>query len=139
MILLKGFLVIPIISLTKNPSKRIINVTFLSKRTRLYSILITNYNIARVNNYEHSICLVNLHPLFLFLKHGPVCDPEKNQVQNMDLKKQGEKNRVIAIHKEKKPICLFSFLITMTLFFAPCFFSSIFWTKSKTLKNIRST
>ena len=35
MILLKGFLVIPIISLTKNPSKRIINVTFLSKRTRL--------------------------------------------------------------------------------------------------------
>ena len=35
MILLKGFLVIPIISLTKNPSRRIINVNFLSKRTRL--------------------------------------------------------------------------------------------------------
>ena len=30
---------------------------------------------------------VNLHPLFLFWKHGSVCDPEKNQVQNMDLKK----------------------------------------------------
>ena len=32
---------------------------------------------------------VNLHPLFLFWKHGWVCDPEKNQVQNMDLKKAG--------------------------------------------------
>ena len=35
MILLEGFLVIPIISLTKNLSKRVINVTFLSKRTKL--------------------------------------------------------------------------------------------------------
>ena len=34
----------------------------------------------------------------------------KNQVQNMDLKKQGAKNRVIVIQKEKKPGCLFSFL-----------------------------
>ena len=32
---------------------------------------------------------INLHPLFLFRKHGSVCDPEKNQVQNIDLKKQG--------------------------------------------------
>ena len=30
---------------------------------------------------------VNLHPLFLFSKLGSVCDLEKNQVQNMDLKK----------------------------------------------------
>ena len=30
MILLEGFLVIPIISLTKNPSRRIINVTWMS-------------------------------------------------------------------------------------------------------------
>ena len=36
---------------------------------------------------------VNLHPLFLFWKHGSVCDPEKNQVQNMDLKKSGCKKQ----------------------------------------------
>ena len=35
MILLEGFLVIPIVSLTKNPSRRIINVIWMSKRTRL--------------------------------------------------------------------------------------------------------
>ena len=35
MILLEGFLVIPIISLTKNPSRRIINVTWMSKRMGL--------------------------------------------------------------------------------------------------------
>ena len=34
---------------------------------------------------------VNLHPLFLFSKHGSVCDPEKNQVQNVDLKKARSK------------------------------------------------
>ena len=32
---------------------------------------------------------VNLHPLFLFWKHVMVCDPEKIQVPNMDLKKEG--------------------------------------------------
>ena len=41
---------------------------------------------------EHS-CPVNLHPLFLFWKHGSVCDTEKNQVQNMDLKKAGSKKQ----------------------------------------------
>ena len=39
----------------------------------------------------------------------------------MDLKKAGCKNIVIVIQKEKRPGCLFSFWITMTLFFAPCF------------------
>ena len=35
MILLEGFLVRLMIGITKNPSKRITKVTFLSKRTRL--------------------------------------------------------------------------------------------------------
>ena len=35
MILLEGFLVRLMIGISKNPSRRIINVTFLSKRTRL--------------------------------------------------------------------------------------------------------
>ena len=39
----------------------------------------------------------------------------------MDLKKAGSKNRVIVLQKEKKQPGLFSFWITMTLFFAPCF------------------
>ena len=34
MIILEGFLVILMIGITKNPSRRIINGTFLSKRTR---------------------------------------------------------------------------------------------------------
>ena len=61
---------------------------------------------------------VNLHPRFLFWKHGSVCDPEKNQVQNMDCKKQGAENRQHG---------LFSFWVTMTLFFASCFLQPIFW------------
>ena len=48
---------------------------------------------------------VNLHPLFSFEKHGSVCDPEKN----MGCKKQGAKNRVIVIQKEKRQPALFSF------------------------------
>ena len=35
--------------------------------------------------------------------------------------KQGAKNKVIFIQKEKRPGWLFSFWITMALFFAPCF------------------
>ena len=34
-----------------------------------------------------------MHPLFLYWKHGSVCEPEKNQVQNMDLKKSGCKKQ----------------------------------------------
>ena len=61
---------------------------------------------------------VNLHPPFLFCKHGSVCDPGK-KVQNVDIKK----NRVIAIQKEKRPDCLFSFWVTMTLVFGTLLFS----------------
>ena len=56
----------------------------------------------------------------------------------MDLKKQVAKNSVIVIQKEKKPGCLFSFWITMTLFFAPCFFQvnilDLIFFKFQTLK-----
>ena len=45
---------------------------------------------------------VNLHPLFLFWKHGSVCDPKKNQVKNMGCKKQGAKNWVFVIQKKKR-------------------------------------
>ena len=38
-------------------------------------------------------CPVNQHPLFLFWKRGSVCYPEKNQFQNMDLKKAGFKKQ----------------------------------------------
>ena len=86
---------------------------------------------------------VNLHPLFLFWKHGLVCDLEKNQVQNMGCEKQSAKTRVFFFQKGKRPGCHFSFLITMTLVFAPCFLHPIFWTwfffKFQTLKNVRST
>ena len=63
--------------------------------------------------------------------HGSVCDPEKNQVQDMNLKKikskiwtwkkQGAKKQD-HYYSKIRPGCLFSFWITMTLFFAPCFF-----------------
>ena len=46
---------------------------------------------------------VNLHPLFLFWKHGSVCDPVKKGAK-CGLQKAGcKKNRVIVIQKEKKP------------------------------------
>ena len=44
------------------------------------------------NWYSEATCLVNLHPLFLFWKHGSVCEPEK-KVQNMGCKKQGAKKQ----------------------------------------------
>ena len=43
-------------------------------------------------------------------------------------KKQVAKNRVIVIQKEKRQPGLFSFWITMILFYAPCFLHSIFCT-----------
>ena len=61
---------------------------------------------------------VNLHPVFLFWKHGLVCDPEKSQVQNMVLKKS---------KKEKRPGFFFSFWITMTLFFRSISWTWFFW------------
>ena len=59
----------------------------------------------------------------------------------MGCKKQGAKNRVNVIQKEKRSGCLFSFWITMTLLFAPCFLQPIFldlFFKFQNLKNIRS-
>ena len=53
---------------------------------------------------------------------------KKCQLQNMDQKKAGCKNRFILIQKEKRPGCLFSFWIIMTLFLRPAFFRSIFKT-----------
>ena len=47
----------------------------------------------------------------------------------MECKKQGAKNKVIVIQKEKEQLGLFFFWLTMTLFFAPCFLHPIFWTQ----------
>jgi hypothetical protein len=85
---------------------------------------------------------VNLHPLFLVWKHGSVCDPEKNKVQNMDLKKAWFKK--LGHWCSKRPCCLFSFLNNNDpLFLHTAFFKFIFWTwfisKFQTLKNIKST
>ena len=86
-------------------------------------------------------CTVNLHPLFLFRKDGSVCDFEKKIISKMwTWKKQG-KNRAIFIQKETRPGYFFSFWITMTPFFAPCFFQVLTWffLSSRLEKNIRLT
>ena len=58
-------------------------------------------------------------PTILVLKTWVgVCDPEKNWVQTMECKKYGH-----CCSKEKRPVCLFSFWITMTLFFCTLLFS----------------
>ena len=44
----------------------------------------------------------------------------------MRYKKQGVKNRVIVIQKEKRPGCLFSFRIGMTLLLHPAFCTLLF-------------
>ena len=49
-----------------------------------------------------------------------VCDPEKKWGILLFVKKQVAKNQVIVVQKIRQP-GLFSFWITMTLFFAPCF------------------
>ena len=46
---------------------------------------------------------VNLHPLFLFWKHGSVCDPVKKRCKMWVAKSRVQKNRVIVIQKEKRP------------------------------------
>ena len=58
---------------------------------------------------------VNLHQLFLFWKHGSVRDPEKNQVQTLGCKNQGEKKQ--GHSKRVDAAWPFSFWITTTLFF----------------------
>ena len=64
---------------------------------------------------------VNLHPLFLFWKPGSVCDPEKNWAPTQ--KSRMQKTKVGVIQKEKKQPVLFSFWITMTLFFCTLLFA----------------
>ena len=66
------------------------------------------------------ICPVNQHPLFLFWKPGSVCDPEKNWAPTQ--KSRMQKTKVGVIQKEKKQPVLFSFWITMTLFFCTLLF-----------------
>ena len=67
---------------------------------------------------------VNLHPIFLFWKHGSVCDPE-----NMGCKNEGTKNKEYAAWPG-----LFSFWITMNLFFHPAFCTLYFGPHYQTLK-----
>ena len=50
------------------------------------------------------------------------------KVQNMGCKKQGAKNQGQCYSNEKKQPGLFSFWITIILFFAPCFLQPIVWT-----------
>ena len=74
---------------------------------------------------NHYSCFENMGR-FLTLK--------KNWVQNMECKKQGAKNRVIVIQKEKRSGCLFFFWATKkspdlffsTLFFPPHILDTIF-------------
>ena len=72
---------------------------------------------------------VNLPTLFLFWKHGSVCDPEKNQVQNMDLKKAGCKKRGQCYSKREEAAWPLLFLNNNDpVFLQPAFFRYIFWT-----------
>ena len=99
--------------------------------TKLDRILVKNQHTQREIFYlvnsraslNQSICTVisNLSGRSdIFLGSG-------NRIQNIESKKQGAKNRVIVIQKEKRQPGLFPFWITMTLFFAPCFLHLIFW------------
>jgi hypothetical protein len=73
------------------------------------------------------ICPVNIHPLFLFWKHGSVCDPEKIQVQNMDLKKARWKKQGHCNSKREEARLSLLFLnnndpvFCSLLFSGPCF------------------
>ena len=79
---------------------------------------------------------VNLHPLFLFWKHGSVCDLEKNQIQNMDLKKARWKNRVcyLFVWYSKREEARLSLLflnnndpVFCNLIFSGPYFGPVFW------------
>ena len=74
----------------------------------------TKYQLPQHSMCKHgqskSMCPLNLHPLFLFWNMG---DPEKNQVQNMDLKKAGCKKQGLCYSKREK---------AAWQYFAPCFF-----------------
>ena len=70
-------------------------------------------------------CLVNLHPLFLFWKHGSVCDPEKKLGPKYGVQKAGCKKTGSLFFKKKRGQTAFSlFWITMTLFFCTLLFAT---------------
>jgi len=80
---------------------------------------------------------VNLHSLFLFCKHGLVCDSEtKTGSKLWDVKKQGAKKKFriyFVIQKQKRQPGLLSFWITMTLFFCTLLlFGPYFFPESQT-------
>ena len=80
------------------------------------------------NHYIHKRP-VNLHSLFPFWKHGSVCDPEKNQVQHMDLKKAGCKKLGHCYSKRGEARLLLLFLNNnVPVFLHPALIRSIFWT-----------
>ena len=58
---------------------------------------ITNWTNSLFNQYHLHVDdtrPVNLNPLFQICKNGLVCDPQKNEVQNMGCKQQGAKSWV---------------------------------------------
>ena len=75
---------------------------------------------------------VNLHPLCLLWKHGSVCDPEKNRVQNMGWQKQDAKNQVwtffcyskllLFLNNKKRTRPSFFHPVFFTPYFGPYFF-----------------
>ena len=98
-----------------------------------------NAKLHKKNIFSLLNCPVNLHPLFLFWKPGWVCDPEKNQVQSMDLnkirskvwtwKKQVAKKQGHCYSKREEARLPFLFLNNNDpAFLHPAFFRSIFWT-----------
>ena len=74
---------------------------------------------------------VNLHPLFLFWKHGSVCDPEKNRSkygpEKSKVKKQGhcyskrEEARLLFLFLNNNDH-VFGFLLFSGAYFGPDFF-----------------
>ena len=72
---------------------------------------------------DQSICTLICNSEFIRLTwyFFRVWNFKKNWVQYMECKKQGAKNKAIAIRKEKRQPGLFFFWITMTLLFASCF------------------
>ena len=62
------------------------------------------------------ICPVNLYPLFLFWKHGSVCDPEKKiRSKIWDIKSRVQKTGSLLFKKRRGR--------QAASFFAPCFFA----------------
>ena len=92
--------------------KRKLYANFLDKRPSIYYVSKRTVWVCSKHGtfcwrsvVDQSICT----HYSCFEKMGRFVTLKKNWVQNMGCKKQGAKNRVIVIQKEKKPGCLFSF------------------------------